>query len=88
MDELNDVIYIKKDEISKSLNRYRKLMSILENDLPIACLCLPKVIENKLINMGCLRIYDVIDLDLTKIKGLGKSRLALLNSRLDQFISV
>ena len=90
MDEsdLNKTVYIRGDELSKSVIRYRNLMDRLEADLPIECLCLPKVIEKKLVNAGCLRVYDVIDVDLTKIKGLGDRRIALLRSCIEQFLPV
>ena len=86
MDELEKIVYIKGEEITQSISRYRNIMSKLEADVPIQTLCLPRIIENILLSMGCLRVYDVIDLDLAKIKGLGDTRRALLRSRIDQFL--
>ena len=90
MDEsdLHKTVYIRGDELSKSVARYRNILATLEGDLPIACLCLPKVIENILLDAGCLRVYDVVNLDLTEIKGLGETRIALLRSRLHEFIPI
>ena len=84
MDELIN----NKDILKKNFERYRKILRYMEADLPIQCLCLPKIIENKLIAAGCLRVYDVIDLDLTKIKGLGDSRRAIITSSLNQFVTM
>lgn len=88
------MVKVKKDisgngeEIARSVLRYRKIMSHLELDLPIQVMCLPKVIENILLDMGCLRIYDMVDLDLTKIKGLGLNRRSILSAALDKFFSM
>ncbi len=81
-------VYIDGRKIAEDLERYRKIMVYLQGDLPIKSLCLPKVIENKLIGMGCLRVYDVIDMDLAKVKGLGSRRRALLSSTINEFLSI
>jgi len=86
MDELDKIVYIKGDEIAQSVLRYRTIMTKMEADVPIQSLCLPRIIENILMRMGCLRVYDVIDLDLAKIKGLGEVRRALLRARIDEFL--
>jgi hypothetical protein len=86
MDELQKIVYIKGEEIAQSVLRYRNIMSRMEADVPIQSLCLPRVIENILLRMGCLRVYDVIDLDLAKIKGLGDFRRRILRSSIDQFL--
>lgn len=75
-------------ELLKNLDNYRKSMSFMACDAPIGVLCLPKVLENILIRNDCLRIYDLLNRDLTKIKGLGKTRLDRLTACLDQFISI
>ncbi len=77
-----------KEELAKSFSEYRKTMKFLSADAPIEILCLPKTIENILIDSGCLRIYDVFDLDFTKVKGLGTVRVRELTTRLDQFFSM
>lgn len=86
---------LKKSDIKKinkkltdSLENYRKLMSCMVGDMPIGCLCLPKVTEDLLVKRGFLRVYDLFDCDLTKIKGIGKVRLRDLTTSLDQFVSM
>ena len=87
MNEVNEVV-VRRDLIKKEFERYEKVMKYLECDVPIQSLCLPKVIEKCLLDAGCLRIFDMIDRDLTKIKGLGKVRRTLLRSRLNEFFPV
>lgn len=82
-----DKIKIKK-QLLESLQNYNKTMSYMICDAPIETLCLKKDIENILINIGCLRIYDLLDRDLTKIKGLGVSRIRDLTTRLNEFLSI
>lgn len=72
----------------KSLTKYDQLMNYMSADLPIESLCLPKQIEKILITNGFLRVYDILNTDLIKVKGLGKSRINLLTSRLNEFLSV
>ncbi len=83
MGEIKDDLRLKED-----MAHYRRTISYLEANVPIQVLCLPKVIEKALINEGCLRVYDLINRDLGKIKGLGSGRLDLLASRLDEFFTV
>ena len=77
-----------REELLESFNGYKKMMMFLSADAPIEILCLPIAIENILLSQGCLRIYDMIDMDFAKIKGLGPTRLRHLTSRLDQFFSM
>ena len=75
-------------DLTKDIAYYRETLHYMGANVPIEVLCLPKSIENLLISDGCLRVYDLINLDFTKIKGLGIKRARLLSSRLDQFFSV
>lgn len=75
-------------ELLQNLETYRKGMSFMACDAPIAVLCLPKVIETVLIRNDCLRIYDLFNRDFTKIKGIGKSRIRDLTASLNQFITI
>lgn len=77
-----------EERLQKDLAHYRRVICYMEANAPIKVLCLPKPIENALTNAGCLRIYDLIDRDFRKIKGLGDRRIDLLTSRLDEFLSV
>ncbi len=75
-------------EISIRQEQYLKTIKFLSADAPISILCLPKTIETILSNSGYFRIYDLFDVDLTKIKGLGAIRSKQLTSSLDQFFSM
>lgn len=75
-------------ELLKSLQSYQKSISFMAGDAPIGVLCLPKSIETVLVRNDCLRIYDLFNRDLTKIKGIGKTRIRYLTSSLNEFISI
>ncbi len=75
-------------QVTESLEKYNKTMLFMTGDAPISILCLPKQIESALSNHGCLRIYDLFNLDFTKVKGLGVSRVRDLTARLDEFVSM
>jgi len=77
-----------KKELIKKFSDYKKTMDYMVCDAPISILCLPKSIEKILSTQGLLRVYDLLNLDLVKIEGLGISRIDLLTSRLDQFLSM
>lgn len=77
-----------KEEVLKSFNEYRKTLDFMAADAPISVLMLPIGTENKLKSIGCLRIYDLFNMDLTKIEGLNEVRIRDLTSRLDQFLSM
>ena len=83
-----DVEAPSKPDMKKSLAHYRQILSYMGANVPIQVLCLPKVIEKTLTAEGIVRVYDLINRDLTEIKGLGQARLDLLASRLDQFFTV
>jgi hypothetical protein len=91
MDEIkikdSDIVEINK-KLLESLENYRKFMSYASGDLPLECLCLPKPTEKILLDNGFLRIYDLFDADLTKVKGLGQVRLRDLTTRLDKFLAM
>lgn len=77
-----------EERLKKDLAHYRRVIFYMESNVPIKVLCLPKPIENVLTKAGCLRIYDLINRDFRKIKGLGDRRIDLLTSRLDEFLSI
>lgn len=86
---------LKKDELHQmklhlveSLGNYRQLMSYMTADAPISILGLGKTIETTLGNAGCFRVYDLLNRDLAKIKGIGIKRVGLLTSSLNQFLSM
>lgn len=82
-----EMVKIKKDLVKTLLN-YKNYITKCEYDAPIEVLCLPKATLNILNREGYFRVSDIVALDLTKIKGLGKARIAYINSRLQQFIPV
>lgn len=79
-----------RKELAQSFSQYKKTMKFMYADLPIQALCLPSRMENSLLKNGFLRVYDLFDLDFTKvkIKGLGRLGIRELTSRLDQFVSM
>ena len=77
-----------KEEVLKKLSEYRKTIAYMSADAPITILCLPHVIEKALLDHGLLRVYDLFDVDFTKVKGLGSVRIKRLTSCLDQFFSI
>ncbi len=77
-----------REEVIKRFADYRNTINFMAADAPIAILCLPAAIEKILLNEGCLRVYDLFNLDFVKIKGLGEGRVRDLTSRLDQFLSM
>lgn len=80
---------VKKDEKYKEdLAHYRTVLHYMGSNVPIGVLCLPKSLEKILLRDGCVRVYDLINRDLTKIEGMGDRRRDLLASRLDEFFSV
>ena len=75
-------------EALKKLEEYQKTVTYMAADAPISVLCLPKNIEKTLLRQGCLRVYDMIDRDLTKIEGLSDSAARHLAASLNQFLSM
>lgn len=77
-----------KQELKKKFDEYQTTMKFMLADAPIQILCLNPRIEDILLNEGFLRIYDLFNADLIKVKGLGVVRVKELTSRLDQFFSM
>lgn len=77
-----------KRELRKKFDEYQKTMKFLLADAPIEVLCLPTATEKLLLDSGFLRIYDLFDVDLVKIKGFGPIRARQLTSSLDKFFSM
>ncbi len=92
-DDLNHIINPdvqppEKPNLRQDFDNYRKTLYYMGANVPIQVLCLPKSLEKSLLNEGILRVYDLINRDLTKIEGVGTKRLSLLTSRLDEFFTV
>lgn len=75
-------------ELAKSIENYKKVMSFMVGDVPIQALCLDKKTESILLKNGFLRVFDLFNLDLTEIEGIGKLRSQRLASRLHEFVFV
>lgn len=85
----NDIDMIKlKQELKQKFHDYRTTMKFMLADAPIEILCLNPKIQKILIDQGFLRIYDLFDIDLVKIKGLGVVRIKELTAGLDKFFSM
>jgi len=78
----------KKEQMKADFAHYRKTLQYMGCNVPIEVMCLPKEIENILLKRGFSRVYDLIGCDLTEIKGLGDSRVAILSAALDEFLTV
>lgn len=72
----------------KQLDNYKRFIRQCELDAPIEVLCLPKDILTILRKNRLFRVFDLADLDLTKIKGLGNVRIGILQSKLDNFLPI
>ncbi len=77
-----------KQELRKKFSDYETTMKFMLADAPIEVLCLKPSIETILLNQGLLRIYDLFNVDLVEVKGLGVVRVKELTTRLDQFFSM
>lgn len=77
-----------KQEIRKKFHEYEVTMKYMLADAPIEILCLKPAIQDILLSEGLLRIYDLFNVDLVKVKGLGVVRIKELTARLDQFFSM
>lgn len=77
-----------KEELRKKFHDYQTTMKFMLADAPIEILCLNTAIEKILLDQGFLRIYDLFNVDLVKIKGLGAVRIRNLTSSLDKFFSM
>lgn len=77
-----------KQELKKKFDDYQTTMKFMLADAPIQILCLNPRVETILLDEGFLRIYDLFNADLVKVKGLGIVRIKELTTRLDQFFSM
>ena len=77
-----------KRELIKSFGRYQKVMSLMAVDGPVSILGLPKNIQKILEDNGILRLYEILNIDLTKIEGLSDIELKRLTASLDKFSSM
>jgi len=77
-----------REELILRYAEYHKTMAYLSADAPIEILCLPKTLETILLKNGFNRVYDIVNVDFTKIKGLGVVRAGQLASCVNQFLAM
>lgn len=77
-----------QEELKRSYESYKKSLRYMAADMPISALCITQSTEKKLYALGYQRIYDLFDVDFTKIEGLNASELRNLTSRFNQFLSM
>ena len=77
-----------KEETLQKFNEYQKTILYMSCDLPIQILSLPKKTEKLLLNAYLTRLFDLIDLDFAKIKGLNDADIYLMTTRFNQFVSM
>lgn len=77
-----------REEVLKAYSNYGQIIALMAADAPIQILCLPKTIESILLKNGFNRVYDIVNMDFTKIKGFGVQRSRQLASSLDQFLAM
>jgi len=77
-----------KKEMLQSLENYNRAMTIMQADAPIAVLGVHKRIERILLREGITRIYELVNLDLTKIEWLDDVFRRELTASLDKFMSM
>jgi len=84
---ISDATEINK-KLLESLENYNKMLKQSIADVPLGCLCLDEKIEKILFKNGFRRVFDLIDTDFTKIKGLGIIRIGKITASLNQFLSI
>ncbi len=91
-DQKNILSDLVREKIAKQMNesfeKYNKTLYMMSMDAPISVLCLPKKIEKALLAQGCDRIFSLININFTEIKGLSDLSIKGLTSRLDEFLSM
>lgn len=75
-------------KLLQSLENYNKMLVHSMTDIPLGCLCLDHKTEEILLKNGFRRVFDLIDVDLTEIKGLGKIRIGKITTSLDKFLTM
>lgn len=76
------------ERLKVDFQHYRQILAFLGANVPIGVLCLPLSFETLLRKQGIERVYELMGRDLSEIKGLGKRRIDLLTSRLDEFFAI
>lgn len=77
-----------KDEVMAAYQQYNVKISHMAADAPLDILCIPQKTKKILELNGLNRVYDLIDLDFTKIEGLSDRSRAHLTSCRDKFVAM
>lgn len=85
---MENLFKLNQEKVQKHHERYTKALDVMLSDISIDCLCLPVAILNILKRNNLTRIVDVAEADLTKIKGLGQARIAILRYKISDFVSM
>jgi len=85
LDIMNKELKRINQEFIQNINSYQNFIKQSQLDAPIEVLCLPNPIIKILLRNGCVRVFHILDLDLTKIKGLGSIKISLIKIRLNEF---
>lgn len=88
--------FLSRDEVKKQITekllkdweRYRKQMSLMALDAPLAVLNLPKTLEKILNRNGIFRVYELSGADFTKIEGISEAAINRLTASFNEFISI
>jgi hypothetical protein len=75
-------------EVLSRFAGYKKTMRYMSGDMPISALCLPKKLEKKLLDRDFLRVFELFDVDFTKVEWLDKAETRDLTARLNEFIAM
>jgi len=80
---------VQKEEIKiNDYHTYKEMMQMLSANVPIQVLCLPKKIEQTLINNKFTLVSDLIYSDFRKVKGIGPKASDIIFARVEEFVSV
>lgn len=77
-----------KEEVIKKFAEYEQSVKYMAADAPISILCLQKSVENKLIENNILRVYDLFNMDFTKVEWLNANALRHLTTSLNKFLTM
>lgn len=75
-------------KLLESLQNYKNTVMYMQGDVPIGVLCLKKATEKLLSDNGISRVYDLFDMDFTKIEWLNDLARRDLTTRFNQFIAM
>lgn len=84
----HEVRKVLAEALKREAQRYAEVMRRMEADVPVEALCLRKRTESLLLEHGILRVFELLDFDLTEIEWLDAVARRDLTARLHQFLSM